>query len=197
MDDKHETLLGKIQQLEKELLAEIRKKQEHFKYGISGRKVRFQSGVAALHRKLAKSLPRYLRDSKWSSLLTAPVIWSCIFPAVFLDLWATVYQFICFPAYGIPKDRRRDYILLDRHRLAYLNSMEKFNCAYCGYVNGLMAYVSEIAGRTEQYWCPIKHALRLKTTHSRYQHFIDYGDAESYRRRIEEIRRDFNDLRKG
>jgi hypothetical protein len=74
--------------------------------------------------------------------------------------------------------------------------MEKFNCAYCSYVNGLLAYVSEIAGRTEQYWCPIKHALRLKTTRSRYQHFIDYGDAEGYRRRIEEIRRDFNDLPK-
>ena len=112
------------------------------------------------------------------------------------SLWATAYQFICFPAYGIPKVRRRDYIALDRHKLAYLNSMEKFNCAYCSYVNGLLAYVSEIAGRTEQYWCPIKHALRLKTTHSRYQHFIDYGDAEGYRRRIEEIRRDFNDLPK-
>jgi hypothetical protein len=52
----------------------------------------------------------------------------------------------------------------------------------------------EIGARTEQYWCPIKHALRMKGVHSRYSHFIDYGDAESYRLHIEEDRRDFTDL---
>jgi hypothetical protein len=109
---------------------------------------------------------------------------------------AEIYQFICFPIYGIPKVRRKDYIVMDRHRLRYLNSMEHFNCVYCGYVNGLLAYVQEIAGRTEQYWCPIKHAMSLKARHSRYQHFLDYGDAEQYRKRIEEVRRDFNDLKK-
>jgi hypothetical protein len=110
--------------------------------------------------------------------------------------WASAYQFICFPAYGIPKVRRRDYIILDRQKLHYLNSMERLNCAYCGYVNGATAYVQEIAGRTEQHWCPIKHAVRFKIMHSRYQHFLDYGDAEQYRKRIEEVRRDFEDLKK-
>jgi len=60
----------------------------------------------------------------------------------------------------------------------------------------VIAYVQEIAGRTEQYWCPIKHALRLKTMHSRYRHFLDYGDAEQYRARVEEVRRAFDDLKK-
>ena len=64
---------------------------------------------------------------------------------------------------------------MDRRKLAYLNSIEKFNCVYCEYVNGLIAYVQEIAGRTEQYWCPIKHAMRVKSMHSRYRHFLDYG----------------------
>jgi hypothetical protein len=85
---------------------------------------------------------------------------------------------------------------MDRGRLAYLNPMEKFNCVYCGYVNGLLAYVQEIAGRTEQYWCPIKHAIRLKTTHSRYQRFFDYGDAEQYHARLKAVRHEFNDLKK-
>lgn len=53
----------------------------------------------------------------------------------------------------------------------------------------------EIAGRTEQYWCPIKHAMRLKTMHSRYPHFLDYGDAEEYRKRIEQVWRDFEDVK--
>ena len=113
-----------------------------------------------------------------------------------MDFWATAYQFICFPAYGIPKVRRGDYIILDRHKLRYLNSIERLNCAYCGYVNGAIAYVQEIVGRTEQHWCPIKHAVRLKMMHSRYRFFLDYGDAEQYRKRIEEVRRDFEDLKK-
>jgi hypothetical protein len=54
--------------------------------------------------------------------------------------------------------------------------------------------VTEVAARTEQYWCPIKHALRVKGVHSRSQHFFDYGDAEGYRRGIEQVRRDFEDL---
>jgi hypothetical protein len=87
-------------------------------------------------------------------------------------------------------------IILDRQKLRYLNTMERLNCAYCGYVNGVIAHVQEIAGRTEQHWCPIKHAVRLKMMHSRYQHFLDYGDAEQYRKRIEEVRCDFEDLKR-
>ena len=130
-----------------------------------------------------------------SSIVTAPVIWSCLLPILLLDVWASAYQFVCFPAYGVPKVRRRDYVIMDRRKLAYLNPIEKFNCVYCEYVNGAIVYVQEIAGRTEQYWCPIKHALRLKTMHSRYRNFLDYGDAEDTRKRIEQVRRDFDDLK--
>ena len=69
-------------------------------------------------------------------------------------------QAICFRSYRIPRVRRMDYIRLDRSQLAYLNWVETLNCLYCGYANGVAAYVREIAGRTEQYWCPIKHALK-------------------------------------
>jgi hypothetical protein len=34
----------------------------------------------------------------------------------------------------------------------------------------------------------------MKGIHSRYEYFFDYGDAESYRTRIEQVRRDFKDL---
>ena len=85
---------------------------------------------------------------------------------------------------------------MDRRKLSYLNSIERWNCVYCEYVNGVLAYAQEITGRTEQYWCPIKHALRLRTMHRRYSHFLDHGDAEQYRQRIEQVRRDFDDLGK-
>lgn len=74
--------------------------------------------------------------------------------------------------------------------------MGKLNCLYCSYFDGLMAYVREIAGRTEQYWRPIRHARLPKSTHSRYQRFVDYGDAEGYRRELRRIRKDFDDCRK-
>jgi hypothetical protein len=189
-------LLGKIKELEHELLAEMRTREQKLGYEVKGTKVRFKAAVIDQHRKIAKSLARYLREARLFSILSAPVIWFCIFPVVLLHLVANIYQFICFPIYGIPKVRREDYIVMDRHRLRYLNLMERFNCGYCEYVNGLLAYVQEIAGRTEQYWCPIKHATSLRSRHNRYQHFMDYGDAEHYRQRIEGVRRDFSDLKK-
>jgi len=117
-------------------------------------------------------------------------------PALFMDLSVTVFQQTCFRIYGIPRVKRRRYIVIDRHSLAYLNIIEKFNCMYCGYFNGLVAYVQEVAARTEQFWCPIKHARRLAAMHSRYGKFLEYGDAEGYRRHLEEVRRAFSDLEK-
>jgi hypothetical protein len=195
MDTKLDALLKKMKLLEDELLVELHAKEQQFRYEIRKRKVHFTTAAAAQHHKLVKKIQHYLVDAKFLSILTAPVIWSCIVPVALLDLWATAYQFICFPAYGIPKVRRRDYVVMDRNKLRYLNSIERFNCVYCEYVNGLIAYVQEIAGRTEQYWCPIKHAMRLKTMHSRYKHFLNYGDAEEYRKCIEQVRRDFEDVK--
>ncbi|WP_271223801.1 hypothetical protein, partial [Streptosporangium carneum] len=68
----------------------------------------------------------------------------------------------------------------DRHKLPYLNVIQKLNCLYCAYANGVLAYVAEIASRTEQYWCPIKHAARVTGTHRRYDGFLEYGDVADY-----------------
>ncbi len=196
MNDRLDGLLEKLKHLEEQLLVEVHRKEEQFQYKISEGKIHFTQAARNQHKKLATKLSRYLRDAKWLSIVSTPAILSCILPIVLLDLWATAYQFVCFPAYGIPKVPRRDYVVMDRRKLAYLNLVEKLNCIYCEYVNGLIAYVQEIAGRTEQYWCPIKHALRLKTMHSRYRNFLDYGDAEAFRQRLETVRRDFEDLKK-
>jgi hypothetical protein len=195
MDNRLDALLKQLKHLEEQLLVEVQGKARQFRYEVRQRKVHFSEETRGRHKGFAKKLRGYLYDANALSIVTAPVIWSCIVPILLLDLWATLYQIICFPAYGIPKVRRRDYVVMDRRRLAYLNSIEKLNCVYCEYVNGLIAYVQEIAGRTEQYWCPIKHALRVRTMHSRYPNFFDYGDAETYRRRLEEVRRDFEDLK--
>jgi len=194
MSDKLDSLLVKMRDLEVEMMQELRRKEADFLYQVRAKKVRFTEEAAARHRKLSKRIHRYILDSTFLVILTAPVIWSCLVPFVFLDLVVSIYQALCFGVYGIPKVRRSDYLLLDRHRLAYLNFLEKLNCEYCAYGNGVLAYVGEVAARTEQYWCPIKHALRMKSMHSRYRFFFDYGDAEHYRREIEKVRRSFEDV---
>jgi hypothetical protein len=112
-----------------------------------------------------------------------------------LDLFVSAYQTVCFPVYGIPKARRRDYIAIDRNKLRYLNALEGLNCMYCSYGNGGLAHAVELAGRTEQHWCPIKQARRIQNAQDRYSHFFPYGDAPAYREGIDKLRNEFKDLR--
>lgn len=196
MDTRIAALLETIKKLEKELLHEIEKKEDEFYYSVIGRKVRFKAEVKKQHRNLMQRLSLYLSEASLLNILTTPIIWFILIPAMLLDLSVTVFQATCFRIYGIPRVKRRRYIVIDRHSLAYLNIIEKFNCLYCSYFNGLIAYVQEVAARTEQFWCPIKHARRLAAMHSRYGKFLEYGDAEGYRKHLEEVRRAFGDLEK-
>lgn len=89
--------------------------------------------------------------------ISIPFIWAVLFPIVIADIFVEIYHRICFPLYGLPYVPREQYIKIDRHRLSYLTYSEKVFCAYCGYVNGWFGYASQIAGKTESYWCGIQH----------------------------------------
>jgi hypothetical protein len=180
--DPHITILTeKIAALESELEAELAKRRAELRVGLENGKVIFEEEILRRHRELRTTLSRYILSAHPLVIATAPVIYSLIFPLLLLDLFITTYHAICFPVYGIAKVSRGDYFIFDRHHLSYLNALEKINCAYCSYANGLIAYVREIAGRTEKYWCPIKHARRAIGVHSQYSHFRDYGDAAAFR----------------
>ena len=196
MDTRIAALLEAMKKLEQELLLEIEKKEAEFYYTVIGKKVRFEKEIRRQHRALVFRLSQYLSEASLFNLLTAPLIWFMLIPALFLDLSVTAFQAACFRVYGIPRVKRRRYIVIDHQALAYLNLIEKLNCLYCSYFNGLIAYAQEVAARTEQYWCPIKHARRLAAMHSRYGKFLEYGDADGYRKHLEEVRRAFADLEK-
>ena len=125
---------------------------------------------------------------KGLQIITAPFIYLCLLPTIFLDLVVTLYQKICFPLYGIPQIKRKDYVIIDRYKLKYLNFSKKFNCVYCGYFTGVISYAQEIVGKTEQYWCPIKHAIKLKNSHNHYAKFMDYDDTKGYQETFVKIR---------
>lgn len=178
------------QELEQEVDSLLVEKRQQFNYSLRRGKVVFERSVQNWQRQHRTGLWQYLRKSPLTYILSAPVIYGMIVPLLVLDLSITLYQHICFRIYGIPLVKRTDYLVIDRHLLAYLNAIEKLNCIYCGYGNGLIEYTREVVARTEQYWCPIKHAHRTLDQHNRTQKFIDYGDAESWCRNLEGLRKD-------
>tara|TARA_R110000868_G_scaffold161397_11_gene391678 strand:- start:1288 stop:1881 length:594 start_codon:yes stop_codon:yes gene_type:complete len=181
-------LQARISALEDEFERELAARRSQFKYIVENRRVKFEAEARRHHRRLRTGLLRFLRRSPIMHYVTAPVIYSLALPIVLLDIFVSVYQWVCFPVYGIRKVKRSNYIALDRRNLSYLNLIEKLNCEFCGYANGVIAYVREVASRTEQYWCPIKHSRRVSSCHHRYYNFIDYGDADGFRTRAEKLR---------
>lgn len=172
-----------------DLTREVDEQQPRWHYSIHRGRVWCDKELRESHRHLRQSIPAYILRGDLLSLVTAPIIYSLLVPFLLLDLWVTLYQWVCFPIYGLPRVPRRRYFTVDRHKLAYLNGIEKVHCTFCSYANGLIAYVREVAGCTEQYWCPIKHARAIPTPHQRYHAFFDYGDAQGYREELPALRR--------
>ena len=193
MPSRIDELLTRIAAHEHELERELDRARAQWRYRVEAGHVRFEKEMREAHLRLRQSIPRFFRESEILSIVTAPIIYLMIVPIAFLDSWVSLYQAICFRAYGIARVNRSAYILLDRQHLAYLNGIEKINCMFCGYANGVFAYVREVAARTEQYWCPIRHAKRVHAPHPHYREFVDYGDAEGYRRRLIPLREELAD----
>ena len=185
---KIDELIERMRMLEDEVQCEFDKKRGDFGVVLGEKRVQFGDEIAALQRGAKTGLFTYVTGASLMSWVVAPVIYSGIIPFLLLDLFLFVYQGACFPVYHITKARRADYVVLDRGDLPYLNVLEQFNCFYCGYANGLFAYAREISSRTEQYFCPIKHARRIRAAHERYPAFFEYGDADSYRAGLERLR---------
>jgi hypothetical protein len=194
MNEKVEELVERIRRLEDEIEAELRRRREELHADFESRRIRFEREVVEQQRRFKAGLARYIFTARPAVVLTAPVIYAVFLPMLLLDIAVSLYQAICFPIYGIAHVRRRDYLVFDRGHLAYLNAIEKFNCLYCSYGNGLAAYVKEVVARTEQYWCPIKHARRIVDAHPYYNKFTDFGDAETYRGELKRLREELAQL---
>jgi hypothetical protein len=188
MNPKISELLDRIQHMELEIELEMKRRRAELQADFEETRVRFEREVLEQQRRFKTGILAYLFTANWLTVLTAPVIYALIVPISFLDLTITVYQHICFRAYGLPRVKRNDYFVFDRAHLAYLNLIEKINCAYCSYGNGVIAYGREVVARTEQYWCPIKHARKIMAAHPYYTGFVDFGDAQSYKDQLEDLR---------
>lgn len=186
-------ILAAIRKLEDELLEELQEQQDKFQYKLEDGRIKFEEAASQAHKKIRTRIVPFFRNSRWRNIASAPFIYPMVIPLAFLDLTVTVYQHICFRLYNIPRVNRKKFIVLDRHYLGYLNGIEKLNCLYCGYGNGVIAYTREIISLTEQYWCPIRHSRAISGSHGRYQKFLSYGDGENYHTEILKFREEICD----
>jgi hypothetical protein len=189
MRDHIDELLARIATLQEEIEVEYRQARERFEL----KRIELAEEFVRQQRRYKIGLFRFLANSRLLVALTSPIIYSGWIPFLLMDLFVTVFQHLCFPIYRIPKVCRADYLVFDREDLPYLNIIEKFNCFYCSYGNGVVAYAREIAARTEQYWCPIKHARRLRAAHDHYHKFFDHGDAEAFQQGLKRLRKQYED----
>ena len=188
MDTRIRELLRQIATLDEELRVALRAQESQVHFTLHGRRVEFEHSIRLMHRKLKRSLYHWIITDRPQNFLTGPFIYGMAIPLVLLDLTVTIYQACSFPIYGIAKVKRDAYIVFDRHHLGFLNIVERVHCEYCAYATGLIAYTTEIIARTEQYFCPIKHAHQILGAHSHYAKFIAYGDPTDFHARLEAFR---------
>jgi len=188
MNERIRHLMAQMSSIEEDLRVALQEQEANALFQIKGKRIEFEESIRQAHRKLKIGFFRWLVAYRPQNLITGPIIYGMIVPMAILDLLLSFYQAACFPIYGIAKVTRADYFVYDRRHLEYLNFIEKFHCTYCAYGNGLMAYATEILARTEEYFCPIKHARKILGTHAHYSRFLEYGDAVDYEARLEKFR---------
>lgn len=119
--------------------------------------------------------------NKFRLALSVPFIYWLIVPIILLDISIEIYHQICFRLYKIPLIKRKEYVKIDRHKLNYLDPIEKLNCMYCGYANGLFGYTVKIGGETERFWCGIKHKKDSNFNEPKHhEDFVEHGDKEEF-----------------
>lgn len=188
MSNRIRQIVEQITVLENELNAALAAHEKRLRYQIEGRRITFERAISEAHRKVRMGVFHWLLSVRPQNYFTAPVIYGMIVPLALIDLCISVYQLSCFPVYGVARVRRGDYIVFDHQHLAYLNIIEKVDCLYCSYAVGLLGYAQEITARTEQYFCPIKHARKMLASHARYERFLDYGEADDFHAKLEKFR---------
>ena len=191
MNDKIREILEEIEEMKVKLAKEIDKHENHISYEIKNGYVTFEKEVFAKQKENMKNLFTWLGEVPLLHFLVAPLIYAMVIPAICLDVILFIYQQVVFRVFKFQLIKRSDYMIFDHHYLGYLNAIEKLNCLYCSYFNGLMLYASAIAGRTELYFCPIKHAKKVVAQHPYYDEFLSYGDEEDYQKKLKELREDF------
>jgi len=190
MNDRIREMIDEIETMKKRLGEEIDREEAHVAFEVKNGSVRFDKEMMARQKKNMMHLWAWFREIPFIQLLSAPIVYMMVLPAILLDIMLFIYTNVVSRVFKIKFRKRSDYIVFDRQYLGYLNVVEKFNCLYCAYFNGLMQYASAVAGRTELYFCPLKHAKKIAHAHEFYSRFLPYGDGDEYQKKLKELRKE-------
>ena len=197
MNQKIHDMVTEIETMKEKLKQEIAKEETKASaYRIEGGSVIFDKESLLKQRAHMKHLWAWFKEVPLIQLMTAPVIYGMVIPAVILDAFLFVYVRVVAPVFKLKFAKRGDFIVFDRHYLGYLNFFEKLNCVYCSYFNGLMFYAGSVAQTTELYFCPIKHAKRVAYGEEHFSKYIGYGDAEKYHDKLNALREKYTGQKK-
>jgi len=188
MNDKIREILEEIEAMKVKLSEEIAEQEKHISYEIHNGYIRFEKDVFEKQKENMKNLLAWFREIPLLHLLSSPIIYAMIIPAVLLDIILFIFQQVIFRIYKFKFIKRSDYIIYDHQYLGYLNPIEKLNCLYCSYFNGLMQYAAAIASRTELFFCPIKHAKKVAYEHDHYLKYFEYGEGDDYQSKLKKLR---------
>jgi len=180
--DRISEILEEINLKKKELLKEYAKLKKKYDFSFEKGRIKFSEAAKKYQTKFRTPLLKYISRPGFRHAVSIPFIYTMFIPAVLLDIFLLVYQQTAMRLYGIPLVKRKSYLNMDRKHLKYLNILQKVNCIYCSYMNGLFAFALEVAGRTEKYWCPIKSAQEKPWEHNWEAKFADYGDPEGFKK---------------
>ena len=188
MNSKIKEMIEEIETMKKRLGDEIAKEEAHISFEIRNGSVHFEKEMIENQKENMMHLWAWFREIPFVQLLSAPVVYMMVLPALLLDVMLFVYTNVVSRVFKIRFGKRSDYLVFDRQYLGYLNVVEKLNCLYCAYFNGLMQYASAVAGRTEFYFCPIKHAKKIAYKHEFYDAFLPYGEGKEYQKNLKDLR---------
>lgn len=180
MDSKIKHIQAKIDELELALYEEYERLAFKYGFSIEQKRVEFRQKFRERNRTFRIPAWKYAFPVNIRHFLSIPFIYPMIVPTVILDIFLNLYNWTAMPLYRIPLVRRSDYIVFDRQFLDYLNWIQKLNCIYCSYVNGVFAFAVELGGRTERYWCPIKAAHKRPPRNNWYCDYADFGSPEQW-----------------
>ena len=121
-------------------------------------------------------------------ILSTTFIYGMIIPSVIFHICLEIYHQACFRLYKIPLVDSKKYFIYNRQLIKQLKPFDKFNCYYCSYVNNLIRYATEIGGRTERYWCPLKYHKEISNPHSQYKKFLTKDSKETLQEEWQTLR---------
>ena len=102
-----EDIVERIRTLEAELEAEVKHQTDSLSHDFEEKRIRFEREILEQQKRFKMGLIKYLCSANLKSYLAAPFIYSLICPLICLDIFISIYQWTCFPLFGIKKIKEK------------------------------------------------------------------------------------------